>query len=233
MSDSFTFRDACQSGLRGARANLVPGLVLQAFALTLVLGYYFAPGVAEALKDFEEFRFRVGIPYSVASTAFFGGLIPWLYIKANPATRNRYNVKQGVGLLAFWAYKGLELHLLYTGLAALFGHDNSLATIAKKVVFDQTLYGPLLAAPGMWLAYKWVEGHLAVSPVIASVRQPGWFLRELLPVIIANLGVWLPTVTIVYTLPTVLQLPLENLVLCFFTLVLAHMSLANAERDKK
>lgn len=226
MSDSFTFRDACQTGLRGARANLVPGLVLQAFALALVLGYYFAPGVAEALKEFEAFRFRVGIPYSVISTAVFGGLIPWLYIKAHPATRNRYNVKQGAGLLAFWAYKGLELHLLYTGLAALFGHDNSFATIAKKVVFDQTLYGPLLAAPGMWLAYKWVEGHLAVAPVVASIRKPGWFLRELLPVIIANLGVWLPTVTIVYTLPTVLQLPLENLVLCFFTLMLAHMSLA-------
>lgn len=226
-----TLRDACMSGLRGARANLVPGLVLQAFALCLVLGYYFAPGVADALKEFEAFRFRVGIPYSVISTAVFGGLIPWLYIKANPATRNRYNFKQGTGLLAFWAYKGLELHVLYTGLATLFGHDNSFATIAKKVVFDQTLYGPLVAAPGMWLAYKWVEGHLAVAPVVASVRKKDWFLRELLPVIIANLGVWLPTVTIIYTLPTALQLPLENLVLCFFTLMLAHMSQTNAEHD--
>lgn len=227
-----TFRDACQTGLAGARANLVPGLVLQAFALALVLGYYFAPGVAAALKEFEAFRFRVGVTYSVISTAIFGGLIPWLYIKANPATRNRYNAKQGAGLLAFWAYKGLELHLLYTGLAALFGHDNSFSTIAQKVVFDQTLYGPLLAAPGMWLAYKWVEGNLSVAPVFASIRQPGWLLRELLPVIIANLGVWLPTVTIVYTLPTVLQLPLENLVLCFFTLMLAHMSLAKSRTEE-
>jgi O-antigen ligase len=67
--------------------------------------------------------------------------------------------------------------------------------------------------------------------VVASVRKKDWFLRELLPVIIANLGVWLPTVTIIYTLPTVLQLPLENLVLCFFTLMLAHMSQTNAEHD--
>ena len=29
------------AGLRGARANLVPGLILQAFALTLVLAYYY------------------------------------------------------------------------------------------------------------------------------------------------------------------------------------------------
>jgi hypothetical protein len=230
-TDQPTFRGACQAGFQGARANLVPGLVLQAFALALVLGYYFAPGVADALKEFEAFRYRIGIPYSMISTAVFGGVIPWLYIKANPATRNRYNVKQGMGLLVFWAYKGLELHLLYTGLAALFGHDNSLATIIKKVVFDQTLYGPLLAAPGMWLAYKWVEGNLAVAPVFQSMRQSGWFLRELLPVIVANLGIWLPTVAIIYTLPTVLQLPLENLVLCFFTLMLAHMSLANSKAE--
>jgi len=219
-----TFRDACQSGLAGARANLVPGLVLQAFALALVLGYYFAPGVADALKHFEEFRFRVGLPYSMVSTALFGGLIPWLYIKANPATRHRFTIAQGGGLVVFWAYKGFELHWLYTGMAALFGHDNSFATVVTKVAVDQTLYGPLLAAPGMWLAYKWVENHLSVAPIIASIRQPGWFLRELLPVIIANLGVWLPTVSIIYTLPTVLQLPLENLVLCFFTLMLAHIS---------
>jgi len=219
-----TFRDACRTGLAGARANLVPGLVLQAFALALVLGYYFAPGVADALKHFEEFRFRVGLPYSMISTALFGGLIPWLYIKANPATRHRFNMAQGGGLVVFWAYKGFELHWLYTGMAALFGHDNSFSTVVTKVVVDQAIYGPLLAAPGMWLAYKWVENHLAIAPIIASIRQPGWFLRELLPVIIANLGVWLPTVSIIYTLPTVLQLPLENLVLCFFTLMLAHIS---------
>ena len=49
-------------------------------------------------------------------------------------------------------------------------------------------------------------------------------MRELVPVLIANFGVWMPTVSIIYTLPTVLQLPLENLVLCFFTLMLAHMA---------
>ena len=225
-TDRPTFRGACSAGLQGARANLVPGLVLQTFALALVLGYYFVPGVVEALQDFATFRDRAGIPYSMISTALFGGLMPWLYIKANPATRHRYGIAQGIGLILFWAYKGLEIHWLYSGMAALFGHDNSFTTVATKVVVDQTLYGPLLAAPGMWLAYKWVENHLAVAPIITSFRQPGWFLRELLPVIIANLGVWLPTVSIIYTLPTVLQLPLENLVLCFFTLMLAHMSQA-------
>lgn len=213
-----------RAGIRGARANLVPGLVLQAFALALVLGYYFAPGVSETLRHLEDFRHRTGVLYSICSTALFGGLIPWLYIKAHPATRFRYTVAQGVGLVAFWAYKGVEMHLLYNGMATLFGHDNEVGTVIKKVLVDQFVYCPLLAVPGMWLAYAWIEGNFAVRSVVASIRRRGWLMRELLPVFIANLGVWLPTVCIIYTLPTVLQLPLENLVLCFFTLMLAHIS---------
>ena len=213
-----------KAGLRGARANLVPGLVLQTFALALVLGYYFAPGVADALRHLETFRERVGITYSIVSTALFGGVIPWLYMKANPATRLRYTVAQGLALIAFWGYKGVEMHLLYGGMAELFGHDNTIGTVVKKVLVDQFVYCPLLAVPGMWLAYAWVEGNFALKPIITNVRQGGWIMREVVPVFIANFGVWMPTVCIIYTLPTVLQLPLENLVLCFFTLMLAHLS---------
>ena len=218
-----------RAGLRGARANLVPGLVLQAFALALVLGYYFVPSVAAALTRLADLRERVGISYSMISTALFGGLIPWIYIKLNPLTRSRYTLAQGGGLILFWAYKGFEMHWLYGGMAAVFGHDNSFSTVATKVLVDQFVYCPLLAVPGMWLGYKWVESHFALKPIVASIRRPGWMTHEIIPILIANLGVWLPTVSIIYTLPTVLQLPLENLVLCFFTLMLAHLSQAKLE----
>jgi hypothetical protein len=42
--------------------------------------------------------------------------------------------------------------------------------------------------------------------------------------LLSSLGVWLPAVAIIYTLPTPLQLPLQNVVLCFFTLLLAHLA---------
>jgi hypothetical protein len=41
---------------------------------------------------------------------------------------------------------------------------------------------------------------------------------------IANIAVWIPAVAIIYALPTALQLPLQNLVLLFFTLLLAHLN---------
>lgn len=232
MSHSPSLRNAIQVGLRGARANLVPGLVLQTFALALVLGYYFAPGVAEALSRLASLRERMGVSYAMISTALFGGLIPWIYIRLNPTTRARYTAIQGLGLIAFWAYKGFEMHWLYGGLAELFGHDNNFTTVVKKVLVDQFVYCPLLAVPGMWLGYTWVENRFALRPIVESIRRPGWMMRELVPVLIANFGVWMPTVSIIYTLPTVLQLPLENLVLCFFTLMLAHMAQADTRSAK-
>jgi hypothetical protein len=213
-----------RAGLAGARANLKPGLVLQAFALALVGGYYWVPGVAEALANLTALRDRLGLSYSILSTALFGGFIPWLVLKLSPATRDRYTGRQGLGLTGFWALKGIELHLLYAGLAVFIGTDNSVATIVKKTLFDQFVYCPLLAVPGMWIGYQWIEHQFNFGPVWARFRARGWYAREQVPILIANFGVWAPTCAILYSLPTPLQLPLQNIVLCFFTLMMAHLS---------
>ncbi len=218
-----------QAGLQGARANLGPGFVLQLFALALVLGYYFVPAAHAALNDLSAFRERLGVIYSLASTALFGGLIPWCYLRLMPRTRSRYDARQAVGLILFWAYKGVEVHLLYEGLAHWVGADNNAATVVIKVLLDQLIYCPLLAVPGMWWGYQLVEHRGDFAGVWRRFRTRGWFYHELLPVLIANAGVWVPTVTIIYTLPTPLQLPLENLVLCFFTLMLAHLAQKRGE----
>ena len=54
----------------------------------------------------------------------------------------------------------------------------------------------------------------------ADFRTRGWYARTVLPTLIANFGVWVPAVAIIDALPT----PLQNLVLCFFTLLLAHLN---------
>ena len=220
-----------RAGLDGARANLVPGLVLQAVALTLVLGYYFAPGVADALRGLTALRDQLGVVYSMGATAVAGGLIPWIYLKLMPATRHRYDAKQGVGLIGFWAVKGLEVHALYASLAWLLGTEPSVTTVLLKSSIDQLIYGPLIAVPGMWLGYQWIENRFDFAPVWARIRRRGWYARDLLPVYIANLGIWAPTVALIYVLPVPLQLPMQNIVLCFFTLLMAHLSKHSGQQE--
>ncbi len=210
-----------RAGLRSARANLVPGLVLQAFALALVVSYYQVPAVSAALGRLTIWRADFGVVFAMATTGLFGGLLPFLVLKFVPATRGRFTLAQGAAITAFWTYKGFEVDLWYRVLAHFVGPAHDVRTIAIKTFLDQFVYCPLIAVPPTALVYFWVETQFDRAAVADDVRAPHWYRRRTLPVLISNLGVWLPTVCIIFLLPTPLQLPLQNLVLWFFTLLVA------------
>ncbi len=208
------------AALRGARANLAPGLVLQAFAITVVLAYYFHDGSRVWFERVATMREDVGVLFPMATTAVFGAIIPTVYQWILPATRSSQSWAKAAALVVFWAYKGAEVDLLYRVLADLVGSDNGVGTIIIKSSLDQFIYCPLWAVPSCWAMYAWIAADLSVATVWNDLRTPGWYKRSVLPVLISNLGVWLPAVALIYALPTALQLPMQNLVLCFFTLMI-------------
>jgi hypothetical protein len=212
-----------RSGLRAARANLLPGIVLQVVALALVLGYYFVPRVQESVAGLAALHQRAGVGFAIVSTAIFGGILPFVFLRlAADASGTRYDGAQGLALTLFWAYKGLEVDFWYRLQAFTVGSGHTPAIIVLKVFLDQFVYCPIWAVPLTTLVYAWVESHFAGRTVAADVRLGGWYRRRVLPLLIGNLGVWVPAVAIIYLLPTPLQLPLQNIVLCFYTLVVAH-----------
>jgi hypothetical protein len=216
-----------RSGLRGSRANLLPGVVLQLAALALVLGYYHQPGVHRSLYRLLEVRQAAGVGFGIVSTAVFGGFLPFLYIhfaERDARGSPRYGWTQGLCLTAFWGYKGLEIELWYRLQAHVVGSGHEAATIAVKVILDQFLYCPLFAVPVTTAVYQAVEACPKWRSLVSDLRSAGWYRRRVLQVLIANLGVWVPAVAVIYALPTPLQLPLQNTVLCFYTLVIAHQT---------
>lgn len=212
------------AGLRGARANLLPGLALQGFALALVLAYYRHAPTHALLERLAAFRVAQGFAYSIVATAIFGGVLPGLFLRLNPATRGCHDLRQNAFITAFWAYKGLEVDVWYRILAQLVGTGVDSTTVAMKMFTDQFVYCPVFAVPATVVAYAWCESHFVTAPVLADIRAPRWYVRRVLPTLISNLCVWVPAVCLIYSLPTALQVPLFNLVLCFFTLLLAHIS---------
>jgi hypothetical protein len=213
-----------RASLAAARANLGVGLILQAFAGALVAAYFLHPPSRAALERLVAFRSETGIAFALVSTAIFGALIPFAVLAARAATRGRYRLAQMTALTLFWAYKGLEVAMFYALQAHWFGEGRDFATIAIKTFVDQFVYCTLFAAPVTWLVYTWVEHGFSRAPIVAEWRQPGWFARCVLPLLVATWGVWVPAVAIIYLLPTALQLPLQNVVLCFFTLLVMFMT---------
>ncbi|ACB74184.1 hypothetical protein [Opitutus terrae] len=220
-----------RAGLRSARANLLPGFVLQITALALVTAYYQHDGTRALLGRLAAWRTEVGIASAVLTTGLFGGLLPVLYLRARRATRAQYTWRQGLAITLFWAYKGAEVEILYRLLARYVGEGHDVATIAIKTSIDQFVYCPLLAVPFTALMYEWTTAHFRGSVVAEDFRAGRWIRRRVVPVLISNIGVWLPAACIIYSLPTPLQLPLQNLVLCFFTLLVAHQTKRSAEHE--
>lgn len=200
----------------------------QLSALVLVLAYYNDARVHSALARLVEVRESAGLAYGMVSTALFAGIVPFVYLRIEAMIVGRkpqYDRVQGMELTAFWAYKGLEIDLFYRLLALCFGTGHSAGTIALKAFCDQFVYCPLFAVPVMTAVYQAIHDPVELR---ADIRSRGWYRRRALPILISNLGVWVPAVAIIYSLPTPLQLPLQNIVVCFYTLIVAHQTRAGS-----
>jgi hypothetical protein len=218
---------AWRRALGAARANLLPGLVLQAFALALVGAYYLHAPTRAALDSLAAVKARFGFAYSMLSTAAFGGLIPFLYMRSHPRTRMATPASHGLFYMAFWAYKGFEVDLFYRIQGWLFGTLPTVTAILKKVIVDQFVYCVLISMPFTVLAFFWKDTGFD-GRRLRGLDVPG-FLKATLPA--ALLGtwiVWIPAVTVIYCLPPALQIPLFNIVLCFYALMIAGLNARNA-----
>ena len=86
------------------------------------------------------------------------------------------------------------------------------------------------AAPTL-LAFYWKDAGFS----FARLRRLPWlpFLEDTMPKTVIGLwGVWIPAVTIIYSLPPALQIPLFNIVLCFYALLFAARCTAGTRTDR-
>ncbi len=210
-----------QSILSALKQNLMPGLVLQVFALTLVLVYFFVPVSQPIYAWFGVLKHTYGYGYAFFATALFGGLIPFLYLYATDRLdKNRSYFGLLVFYLIFWGMKGIEVDFFYQLQGEWFGYENNFRTIALKASVDQFLYSALWAAPSITIVYLWVESGYDFRKWMNAMDRK-FFCVKIPTIILSNWMVWIPSVSIVYSMPQDLQIPLFNLVLCFWVLLLA------------
>lgn len=205
------------------RFNLRPALVLQAFALLIVCGYFWSVPIKAALDVVGGLKVRYGYGYSALATCLFGGLLPYTVL----AFAGRIPRQRRFAELAFyallWLWKGVEVDALYRAQALWFGEGSGVATITLKALVDQFVYVPLWAAPSQVLLFTWKDAGFSLAGTRAAFQRQSLGQR-ILVVMFSTWVVWLPAVAIVYSLPSALQVPLFNLVLCFWCLLMSFIS---------
>lgn len=217
-------------GLRAARANLVPALVIQAAVVSVVLAYYFWEPSRVWLARLAEFKREGGYLFSLVSGVLAGGLLPELL---TVAVFQRWRVRwENLGSLVFgasyWGLMAMIVDALYRGQALLFGDGVDFATVLKKTFVDQFLFTPFVTIPLTVVVFEWRHAgyRRAGMPRVLSLD---FYMQKVLPSVVSALGFWLPIVLLVYSLPLPLQFPLFTLALTLWVMIFTWISHANTD----
>ncbi len=208
---------------RAIRANWPISLTLGSIAAAIIVSYYFVAPLRTPMEQLAELKERYGLRFAIVSTGIFGGLLPLLIeqFRSNPSRRlDRASLLFFTG---FWGFKGAEIDLLYRGQALLFGDVASPGTVVAKVTVDMLIYVPLWAIPSVVIAYLWLDNSFDYRRTLGSLG-PKWYRHRILPVMVMNWIIWVPAVTVIYSLPLTLQLPVQNIILLLFAIVLLFMT---------
>ncbi|WP_269537470.1 Mpv17/PMP22 family protein [Cerasicoccus fimbriatus] len=205
-----------QEGIQAAKANMVPGAILIVCGVLLVVGYYQVDAVRNALGWVGELQARLGMGFAIPSTAFFGGVLPLVFRKL--FLKEGSSGRDYVFQILFWGNMGLQVYLLYKMQAALFGVGPTWQSILPKVLVDQFIYVPVFAIPSMVLGYLWKSCHYRLDETRAALARQNYWSRSV-PLMISNWGVWIPAAAIIYSFPLELQVPLQNLILTIWVML--------------
>jgi len=211
------------TSLATARANLRPAVLLWIVGCVVVGAFYFVEPARPIFDAVGNAKLRYGYWFSLVSTATFAGLVPWSLQFLQRGRKPDYSIARLTFLLVLWAEKGVEVDLFYRCQSWLFGDAPSVSTVASKVAVDQLFYAPLWGLLSVLLAMAWADAGYSLRRLRQRLSGGG-FRRLYLPALLSNNAVWIPAVSLIYILPLQLQVPMQNLVACFWALVLMSMS---------
>jgi hypothetical protein len=212
-------------GWEAARANALPALIIQALMLLLLVSFYTSHTVFAVLSQLAELKRRHGLLFVIAASVTAGALIPELFLilffqRGRPSRRNLRNLLFTVPV---WGLDGTLVDLLYRSQAAWFGDVVTLPVVAAKICVDQFGYNPVFAAPFGVLTYEWKNSGISLQP-IRDLFTWKHYRDKISPTLLATWAVWIPLMTIIYSLPLALQFPLFGFALTFWVLLLTYMT---------
>ncbi|WP_411826779.1 hypothetical protein [Luteolibacter sp. AS25] len=218
------------AGIRAAKANIVPALIVQAVMLTVVLLYYFYPPTRDLLDQLAQVKERMGYGYSALAAVIAGGFVPEIMriIVFQKGKVIRQNFANLLFTVPFWGFSGVVVDLFYRFQEQWFGAEVTVGVVVAKVLVDQFVFNPFWAAPtGAWGYDLKNSGYNFKG--IGRFFTLKYYRDVIVPILFATWGVWIPLVAIVYSLPSLLQIPLFALALAMWVMLFTWINEARME----
>jgi len=220
-------------GLRAAKANIVPGLIIQAMMAALLVAYYTQPVVHGWLSVLADAKQRGGYAFSMVSSSIAGGILPeiLLIVVFQAGKFRRVNAQNLLFTMPYWAFDGLLVDIFYRYQATLFGSHVDFPTVLKKVLLDQLLFTPFITTPIGMACYEWRNQDFSFRGMSRAFTF-SFYKNKSFPALIACWGVWIPLVAIIYSLPMLLQVPLFSLGLTLWVILFNYINAAHKTKSE-
>jgi hypothetical protein len=218
-------RTSLALGWEAARANAVPGFILQAAMLVVLIAYYASPACAQFLNRLAQYKQQHGLAFVVIAAAVAGAILPEIFVVVffQRGRFRRENLRNLSFTVPTWAIDGILVDLMYRLNAVWFGDVTTVWVVTAKIVVDQLGYNPFIAAPLEVLVYEWKNEGFSWASVRRSFTW-AHYRDKIVPTLLATWAVWAPLMVIIYSLPVALQFPLFSIALTFWVLLLTYMT---------
>jgi hypothetical protein len=218
---------AFEEALRSLRLNLIPGLLLQGLMIVLAAAYCWIPDINRALMHLGYMKDHWGLLFSFVGTSAASSFLPellrpFLTKSARPAQEPPL-LSRLLFAIPFWGLIGMQVDLFYRLQFLMFGPSDSLLVIVAKVVVDAFLYCPLLAIPEAVCVFLWKD-HEFTHRGFRGWTPLRFYALKIFPVLMTNWMVWIPVVSIIYSLPSALGIPLFIIAQAFWVMVFTTLS---------
>jgi hypothetical protein len=199
--------------------------VLLAAMAVLVAIYYCWPTGATALSWYAAWQHAGGIFRTGLAAGFAGGVLSELcvvYIR-DGGRWNATHLENMVFRFVVFFMGGMIVCKFYEWQAVWFGDGLSWRVLLPKVLVDQFIFSVFWSTPYQTLTFRWQTLRYSGSRLWNELD--GKFVVErMLPVLVTSWMFWIPGVVLVYSMPLILQMPLNIFATAIWSLLLAGLA---------
>lgn len=198
--------------------------LLAAMAVLVVVYYTWPPGAA-ILSWYAAWQHAGGVVRAGLAGGFAGGVLSELSL-VFLRDRGRFSVTHFENMafrFAVFFLSGMIVTVFYDYQAAWFGEGTSWRILLPKVLVDQFIFSVFFSTPYQTTTFRWQALRYSV-PRLWSELNSAFVIERMLPVLVTNWMFWIPGVTLVYSMPLLLQMPMSIFATAMWSLLLAGLA---------
>lgn len=193
----------------------------------LVAVYYFWPAGAAVLSRYAAWQHAGGLFRTGLVAGFAGGILSELslvYLR-DGGRWNATHLENMVFRFVVFFISGLIVSQFYEYQAVWFGDGLSWRVLLPKVLVDQFAFSVFWSTPYQTLTFRWQALRYSGSRLWNGL-DGNFVIERMLPVLVTNWMFWIPGVTLVYSMPLILQMPVNIFATAIWSLLLAGLAKA-------